>query len=153
MTRRTLWLSVLLLAALPSLVAAQGGRRRPQVSTERVQRDSAGAVVFNREVYSYPGGGRRDPFASLIATGDIRPLLQDLVVVAITLAQSERLSIATLRDVSSGEIYRARVGSVFGRMRVVAIRQREVVLAIDEFGNTRQETLSITVPVGGGSTP
>jgi hypothetical protein len=153
MTRRTLWFSALLLAVLPSMVLAQGGRRRPQVSTDRVQRDSAGSVVFSREVYNYPSSGRRDPFASLIESGDVRPLLQDLVVVAITLAPSERQSIATLKDVSSGEIYRARVGTVFGRMRVVAIRQRDVVLAIDEFGNTRQETLSITVPVGGGRTP
>jgi hypothetical protein len=146
-------LAALALALLPALASAQGGRRRPQVNTDIVKRDSSGAVVFNREVYNYPGSGRRDPFSSLIETGDIRPMLQDLQVVAITLAQNERQSVATLKDVSSNEIYRVRVGSVFGRMRVVAIRQRDVVLAIDEFGNTRQETLSITVPVGGGRTP
>jgi hypothetical protein len=38
-------------------------------------------------------------------------------------------------------------------MRVTAIRQREVALAIDEFGFTRQEVLSINVPSGGGRTP
>lgn len=153
MLRRLVCLSALVLVALPTALRAQGRTERPKVSTDRVQRDSTGSVVFSREVYSYPSSGRRDPFASLIESGDVRPLLQDLVVVAITLAPSERQSIATLKDVSSGDIYRARVGTVFGRMRVVAIRQREVVLAIDEFGNTRQETLSITVPVGGGRTP
>lgn len=150
---------MLVAAALaPVRVDAQATRPRPQrakpaVPTDAVQRDSAGNVVFNREVYGFPRTGRRDPFSSLIETGDIRPMLQDLQVVAITLAQTERQSIATLQDVSSKEIYRVRVGSVFGRMRVVSIRQRDVVLAIDEFGNTRQETLSITVPVGGGRTP
>lgn len=145
--------------ALPLLGKAQG-RRQPaasaskaKVSTEGIVRDSSGNVVFNREVYSYPRSGRRDPFASLIASGDIRPLLADLEVVGIIFDPTGRSSVATLKDVSSNEIYRVRVGSVFGRMRVSAIRQREVGLAIDEFGFTRQETLSITVPTRGGRTP
>ena len=146
-------------AAWPILGTAQGRRGapgapgKPAVPTDGLERDSAGNVIFHREVFSYPGAGRRDPFASLIASGDIRPMLQDLEVVAITLAPDARQSIATLRDVSTKEIYRVRAGSVFGRMRVVSIRQRDIVLAIDEFGNTRQETLSITVPAGGGRTP
>lgn len=154
MRPRSLLLAVLALGLVPALASAQASnRRRVTVPTDGVKRDSAGAVIFHREVYSYPGSGRRDPFSSLIETGDIRPMLQDLEIVAITLAPSPAQSIATLKDVSSNEIYRVRVGSVFGRLRVVAIRQRDVVLAIDEFGNTRQETLSITVPVGGGRTP
>lgn len=154
MRTRTLLLAVLALGLVPALASAQANnRRRVNVPTDGVKRDSSGAVIFNREVYNYPSSGRRDPFSSLIETGDIRPMLQDLEIVAITLAPSPAQSIATLKDVSSNEIYRVRVGSVFGRMRVVAIRQRDVVVAIDEFGNTRQETLSITVPVGGGRTP
>jgi len=161
MNRRLLAVALVLLAVVvPLLGSAQTARRRPgagraraEVPTDGLQRDSAGNVVFYREMYSYPRTGRRDPFGSLIESGDVRPLLQDLEVVAITLAPVDRQSIATLRDVSSQEIYRVRVGSVFGRMRVVAIRQREIQLAIDEFGNTRQETLSINVPVGGGRTP
>ena len=160
MTRRS-WglLTLAVVAALPVLATAQGrragGNAAPatNVPVESLKRDSAGNVIFNREVYSYPRSGRRDPFASLIETGDIRPVLADLQIVAITLGATERQSVATLRDVSSNEIYRVRVGSVFGRMRVVAIRQRDVVVAIDEFGNTRQETLSINVPVRGGRTP
>ena len=144
--------------AVPMLLTGQGrragGSEAPagEVNTANVPRDSAGNVIFRREVFSYPSSGRRDPFSSLIDNGDIRPLIQDLEIVAITVGQSDRFSIATLKDVSSNEIYRVRVGSVFGRMRVVAIRQREVVVAIDEFGNTRQETLSINVSVGGGRT-
>jgi hypothetical protein len=144
--------------ALPSAAEAQrrpapAGPARPQVSTEGVKRDSSGNVIFNREVYTYPRAGRRDPFSSLIQTGDIRPMIADLEVVAITVGQTQQQGIATLRDKSSNEIYRVRVGSVFGRLRVTAIRQREVVVAIDEFGHTRQETLPITVPTGGGRTP
>ncbi len=158
MTRRTVGALVLaVVAAIPVLATAQGRRAGGEpavasVTPEGVKRDSAGNVIFAREVFNYPSAGRRDPFSSLIETGDIRPMLADLQVVAITVGQSDRNSIATLKDVSSNEIYRVRVGSVFGRMRVVAIRQREVVVAIDEFGNTRQETLSINVSVGGGRT-
>jgi hypothetical protein len=150
---------VALAAVLPMLATAQGrraggqGRPKPEIGTDGLKRDSTGNVIFTREVFGYAREGRRDPFSSLIETGDIRPLLQDLQVVAITVSGTERLSVATLKDVSTGDIYRVRVGSVFGRLRVVGIRQREIVVAIDEFGNTRQETLSINVPVGGGRTP
>jgi hypothetical protein len=149
---------VLLAVATPMLAEAQGrragGTRRPtNVSTDGLQRDSTGNVIFSREVYSYPSGGRRDPFSSLIVTGDIRPMIADLQVIAITVGASDRQSIATLKDRSSNEIYRVRVGSVFGRMRVTSIRQRELMVEIDEFGYKRQETLSINVPVGGGRRP
>lgn len=145
--------------ALPALAEAQRRptqpARRPQVEvpTEGVVRDSSGNVVFNREVFAYPSQGRRDPFASLITTGDIRPLMADLQIVGIALDPTGRNSVATLKDVSTNELYRVRVGSVFGRMRVTAIRQREVGLAIDEFGFTRQEVLLLNVPDRGGRTP
>jgi hypothetical protein len=159
MIRRSLLVLLAVAAAIP--VQAQQARRgaqaaRPaaaEISTEGVVRDSAGNVVFNREVYAYPSAGRRDPFASLITSGDIRPILADLDIVGIILDPSGRSSVATLKDRSTNEVYRVRVGSLFGRMRVTAIRQREVALAIDEFGFTRQEVLSINVPSGGGRTP
>lgn len=156
MLRRIVALTLLVAtaAALPMLADAQARRGaraagRPEVATDGLQRDSAGNVLFSREVYNYPSQGRRDPFTSLIETGDIRPMIADLQIVAITLGQSDRTSIATLKDKSSNEIYRVRVGSVFGRLRVTAIRQREVTVEIDEFGYKRQESLSINVPVGG----
>lgn len=160
MRRSLMFVTLVLLAVLlPARAEAQGrraGARRPAaatIPTEGIVRDSAGNVQFNREVYSYPSSGRRDPFSSLIETGDIRPMMADLQIIAITLGASERGSIATLKDKSSDEIYRVRVGSVFGRMRVTSIRQREIGLEIDEFGYKRQETLSINVPVGGGRRP
>lgn len=159
MRRRTLAVLALVLLAvtLPVLGGAQGeqaGSARPaDVTPDGVERDSAGNVLFRREVYNYPSAGRRDPFSSLIETGDIRPMLADLQIIAITTGETDRQSIATLKDRSSDEIYRVRVGSVFGRMRVTSIRRRELVVEIDEFGYKRQETLSINVPVGGGRTP
>jgi hypothetical protein len=159
MSTRVTLILLALVVALP--VEAQRARRgaqaaqptAPTVSTEGIVRDSSGNVVFNREVYAYARTGRRDPFASLITSGDIRPILADLDIVGIILDPTGRSSVATLKDRSTNEVYRVRVGSVFGRMRVTAIRQREVALAIDEFGFTRQEVLSINVPSGGGRTP
>lgn len=157
--RRSFVAFVVLLISAPVLVIAQGGQSQSastakvKVSTPELPRDSAGNIIFNREVYSYPRSGRRDPFASLITSGDIRPILADLEIVGIILDGTGGNSVATLRDVSTSEIYRVRVGSTFGRMRVTAIRQREVALAIDEFGFTRQEVLSINVPSRGGRTP
>lgn len=154
---------LMVLAAVATLVAspcssplaAQGKapRKAPAPEVPAAPRDSAGKIVFEREIYRYPGAGRRDPFASLIATGDIRPIFADLLLSGIVYDPSGRNSRATLRDVSTNELYRARVGSVFGRIRVTAIRQREVQFAIDEFGNTRQETLSLTVPSTNERTP
>ena len=117
----------------------------PSAAARQAAADTAARIVFEREVYRYPREGRRDPFASLIATGDIRPIFADLIVSGI-IYDASGTSVAMLEDVSTGELYRARVGSVFGRIRVTAIRQRSVAVAIDEFGFTRQETLSLNTP-------
>ncbi len=154
MTRRLL--TLLVAVGVPLLVTAQQRPRPaapPAIPMPELVRDSAGNIIFNREVYTYPRGARRDPFASLITSGDIRPLLADLEVGGIMFDPSGRNSTAMLKDVSTGELYRARVGSVFGRLRVTEIRASEVAIAIDEFGFTRQEVLSINATRRGGRTP
>ncbi|MEY4609429.1 MAG: hypothetical protein RL625_1646 [Gemmatimonadota bacterium] len=108
--------------------------------------DSAGRVTLLREEFAYARRGRRDPFASLIASGEIRPLFADLRVTGILVDASQSASVAMLKDISTNQLYRAKVGSVFGRIRVTAIRANEVALAIDEFGNTRQEVLMLKDP-------
>ena len=101
-------------------------------------------LLVKREQYSYPGPGRRDPFVSLMNTEELRPLLGDLKLVAIALDPTGRNSVAVLRDVSTKEQYRVKVGQEIGRMRVAAIRGKEVVFGIEEFGYSRQETLAMT---------
>ncbi len=111
--------------------------------------DSSGKIVFAREVYNYPRDGRRDPFASLIATGDIRPLFDDLRLTSVMYDPTGRTSLAMLKDISTNEVYKVRVGSVAGRNRITYIRSGVVGVAIDEFGFTRQEELTLNVPSGG----
>ena len=101
-------------------------------------------VLITREAYTYPGAGRRDPFVSLMNTEQLRPLLVDLKLVAIAFDPAGRNSVAVLRDMSTKEQYRVKVGQEIGRMRVAAIREKNVVFGIEEFGYSRQESLAMT---------
>ena len=113
-------------------------------ATAPASKQPVAEVLIAREQYAYPGAGRRDPFVSLMNTEELRPLLSDLKLVAIALDPTGRNSVAVLRDVSTKEQYRVKVGQELGRMRVAAIRTREVVFGIEEFGYSRQESLAMT---------
>ena len=108
--------------------------------------EGAGSLPFPREVFAYESRGRRDPFASLLTSGVSRPLVADLRVTGILVDPVGANSVAMLRDLATGQLYRAKEGSVFGRVRVTAIRPREVVLVVEEFGNTRREVLMLKDP-------
>ena len=149
--------AAMLVAPLPTLAAQKAPAAAPAgakatPATPATSQDTS-RIVFEREVYRYPREGRRDPFASLIATGDVRPIFADLIVSGIMYDPTGRNSVAMLEDVSTGDLYRARVGSVFGRIRVTAIALKQVSIAIDEFGFTRQESLSLTAPSHATRTP
>lgn len=105
-----------------------------------------GKITFEREVFAYVSGGRRDPFASPIETGEIRPLIQDLSVVAILYDAHGNNSVAVMRDQSTQQQYSAKVGQILGRAKVSQIRPQEVVLTIGEYGFSRQEILKLNVP-------
>jgi hypothetical protein len=102
--------------------------------------------AFEREIFDYQGGGRRDPFVSLMSNGDLRPVITDLQVVGIVFDESGRTSVAILKDLSSKEQYRVRVGQSVGRIRVARIDTKSVTFTIEEFGFSRQETLALVDP-------
>lgn len=126
---RPVLLGLFLLASSASAQATPAGTPREQ--------------TIHREVFEYDAGGRRDPFASLLATSDLRPLLIDLRLAAIAYDPNGRNSVAVLRDLTSKEQYRVKVGQTLGRMRVAAIQPRSVTFTIQEFGLSRQETLTM----------
>ncbi|MGH7651416.1 MAG: hypothetical protein ACREMS_06185 [Gemmatimonadaceae bacterium] len=107
--------------------------------------DTGSKVLINREVFQYEGDGRRDPFVSLLTTSDLRPLLTDLKLVAVAYDPRGQNSVAVLRDVTSKDQYRVRVGQIIGRMRVAAIQEKDVIFTIEEFGYSRQEILPFVV--------
>ena len=126
-----------LVAAAPAM-AAQARR-----DTTAHPDSAAVSTELVREVFSYEGAGR-DPFISLLKSGDVRPLIADLKLVAIVYdARYPARSVAVLRDITNGKRYRAKVGEVFGRLRVTQIRPREVVFTVQEYGYERQQTLSL----------
>ncbi len=123
------------------LAAPLGAQAKPDTAAKRDT--SAAATRLVREQYSYEGGGR-DPFLSLLKSGDIRPLLSDLRLVGIYYDTRYPVrSVAVLRDVTNSKIYRVKPGDIIGRLKTTAIRPREIVFTVQEFGFERQETLSL----------
>jgi hypothetical protein len=108
--------------------------------------DTMPKVLINREVFQYEGAGRRDPFVSLLSTSELKPMLNDLKLVGVVFDARGANSVAVLRDVTSKEQYKVKVGQTLGRMRVAAIQQKAVIFTIEEFGYSRQELLPIAPP-------
>jgi hypothetical protein len=117
-----------------------GALPAPAAAARSLDGNQAGNAV-TREVYSYAGVGRRDPFYSLILTDDLRPLLADLRLVGILYESSGRRTVAVMRDLQTNAQYRVTNGQSLGRMRVTQIRPRAVLFTIEEFGLSRQDSL------------
>jgi hypothetical protein len=107
------------------------------------ERGVKGEVSLNREVFSYDAGARRDPFISLMRSGDLRPMLSDLRLTTVLYDATGQNSIAVMRDQSTKDQYRVRVGMTLGRMRVAQIQPKQVVFTIEEVGFSRQEALAL----------
>jgi hypothetical protein len=141
--------SAVVLAALVAVgpLAAQA-KPKPVAKPDSAKADSAkadstGGPMLVREVYSYEGGGR-DPFLSLLKSGDIRPLLSDLKLVGIYYdGRFTARSVAVLRDVTNNRIYKVKPGDIIGRLKVTTVRPREIVFTVQEFGFERQESLQL----------
>ena len=125
--------------AKPGLVAKPAAGK----DTTKKAAEAPATAVFNREVFSYDGAGRRDPFLSLLSTGELRPAFNDLKLVAVAYDPTGRKSVAVMRDVSTKDQYRVKVGQTLGRMRVAQIHPKSVTFTIDEFGYSRQDVLTL----------
>ena len=99
-------------------------------------------VGFRREAFKYERSGRRDPFLSLLHSHDLRPMLNDLKLVAVLYDPVGR-SWAVLRDITTKEQYRVKVGQQLGRMRVSQIHPKSVTFTIEEIGFSRQQRLAL----------
>jgi hypothetical protein len=102
----------------------------------------AAGTPISRESYTYAGGSR-DPFASVMDGGSTGPELADLDLTSIYLLNPSRSSVAVLRDRLNGKIYSVREGERLGRMRIADIRKLDVTFNIDDYGTTRQVTLTL----------
>jgi hypothetical protein len=139
--------------AVTSIATAQQSGRRPSPSATKsapmpaANRDTAGndvreeLPVVMREVFTYDGEGRRDPFYPLILTTELRPVVSDLVLTSVIFDATGRRSIAVMRDRTGGMQYRVTTGMLLGRMRVSDIRPKAVYFTIQEFGSDRRDSL------------
>ena len=129
-----------------SIALALAAVAAPPALAQQPERDTTGtqqSISLLREVYAYEGGGR-DPFMSLLRSGDVRPLLSDLKLTTIVYdGRFAARSVAVLRDITNRRIYRVKTGDIIGRLKITQIRPREVVFTVQEFGFERQETLSL----------
>jgi len=136
-------LATIALVLLLGHAAAAAQAAPPPGRADSARRDSANTAELRREEFAYEGGGR-DPFVSLLKSGDIRPLISDLKLVGVYYDQRYPVrSVAVLRDVTDGKRYRAKTGDIMGRLKVTQIKPREIVFTVQEFGFERQESVSL----------
>jgi hypothetical protein len=130
-------------ARIALLVAGFAGPLVAQQQAAAERDTTSRPATLLREVFAYEGGGR-DPFMSLLKSGDVRPLISDLKLTTIVYdGRFAARSVAVLRDITNRRIYRVKTGDIVGRLKVTQIRPREVVFTVQEFGFERQETLSL----------
>lgn len=120
---------------------APGGAARQGLSVAPEAPARAQIPSIMREAYDYDGGGRRDPFLSLLSSDDLRPAVSDLKLVNIIFDESGRRPIAVMRDILTNTQYRVTTGSTLGRLKVALIKRRAVIFSIEEFGLNRLDSL------------
>ena len=99
-------------------------------------------LVFEREVFTYPSFERRNPFRPLTGEEDLGPRFEDMILLGVVLSPRSEASIAVLGarppgatgDQPPSRIFRLRSGESLGNVRVLEIRRREVVFAVEDFG-------------------
>lgn len=99
-------------------------------------------LMFDREVYAYPGTGRRDPFKPLLGKESMGPLFEDLKLKGIIYSSEPTRSLVLLQD-GSRRIYRLHRGDVVGNARVVEIRPLAVRMAVENLGMVRYEMMQL----------
>lgn len=127
--------------AAPQGTAADRRRAQRGITVAPETAPAAAISPIMREVYDYDSGNRRDPFLSLLTSEELRPVLNDLKLVAIIYDESGRRPIAIMREAVTNTQYRVTTGSTLGRLKVALIKRRSVIFSIEEFGLNRQDSL------------
>ncbi len=112
-------------------------------------------LVFEREVYSYPTYGRRNPFQPLTSGDASGPRFEELRLLGVIFSDNAATSVALLGiDVvggTAGRTYRVRRGDRLGNTRILSIQRDRVLVEVEEFGLTEQRQLQVRRPREGGS--
>jgi hypothetical protein len=109
--------------------------------TATVIRPGEPVLVFEREVFTYGGRTRRDPFRPL--TGDEGPLFEDLRINVILYSPNPNESVVLLSD-ATNRVYRVRRGETVGKCcTIVDIGPTRIIFSVVDFGIRRQEVLAL----------
>jgi hypothetical protein len=140
MRTATILFGMLLAASAPELAAQDAPPAGPREEPR---------LVFERESFSYPTGGRRDPFGAINRRDDVGPMFEDLKLSMIIIDEVPGRSLVVLTD-SRNRRYRLRRGEVVGDATVVDISPTRVVFSVQNLGARRQEILELkrTKPEG-----
>lgn len=142
-----LLLAAALVAAGTGPASAQDGSAGDDAGADdaAAEADTAAAdrqAEYLREVFDYPGMGRRNPFEPVDAGVEEGPQFQNLRLAGVIYSPSVG-SVAILLDQSTGDRYRVRDGQTIGQARVLEIGRSEVRFAVSGAGETRRETLQV----------
>jgi hypothetical protein len=135
-----LLLAVVALAAF-SLGTAPAAAQEPAAGRPPVTQASEPRLVFEREVFSYPGRARRDPFVPLTTSAE-GPLFSDLRLHMIIFEEDASQSLIMVSDASQRRV-RLRRGESIGNATVIDIGPTRVVFSVNEFGMRRQEVMDL----------
>ncbi len=150
------------------LVAAPAAAQEPAPPADSAQAPPGPPVpptelVFEREVFDYPTYKRRNPFRPLVGNQAGGPRFEQVRLRGIIWSADPQRSVALFgigsaaaaaAEARPGEVNtkRLRVGEVWGNIRVVEIKQDQVVVSVEEFGLSERKTLELTRRrAGGGS--
>ncbi len=131
--------SALALGLLPAAVQAQQKPDAQAVAAKAAPTDEP-KLIFDREVFSYPAGPRRDPYTPLVGKNDAGPRFEDLTIRGIIFSGASQ-SVVLLSD--GKKVYRRRRGEMVGNARVVQISPTRVIFSVDNFGVWREESLEM----------
>lgn len=148
---RTRALALLFAVALAAPLAAQQPAPPPGAPAPPIGEPK---LVFDREVFNYPGGSRRDPFKPLVGRESLGPLFDDLTLKGIIYSSDPTRSIVLIQD-GSKRLYRIKRGDVVGNSRIVEIQPLAVRFAVENFGMIRYEVLQLRAgaAAAGGMVP
>ena len=131
----------LLALAAAGPVAAQEAADSAERRVATVVQANDPKLVFEREIYSYPGRARRDPIKPLTGQ-NAGVLFSDIKLHMILFDDNPSRSIVAVSDAANKQ-YRLRRGDSVGNATVVDIGRTRVVFSVSDFGIRRQEVLDL----------
>ena len=132
----------------------------PPAPAAQPQQDTE--LVFSREVFSYPGFTRRNPFRPLEGT-DGGPRFEQLSLIGVMYSPDPSASVAVLSTGGvtvapdgttapvAGDAFYLKVGERLGNTTVVEIRRDAVVVDVEVFDAVERNTMTFVSRRQGGT--